>query len=62
VGWSRVQLNPGQTTTVRIPIEAKRLSIFDEQTNRWKLVPGRYILRAGGSSRDLPLSAAMDLP
>ena len=48
VGWSRVHLEPGQTSTVRISIKAKQLSVFDDRTNRWKLVPGRYVLHAGG--------------
>jgi beta-glucosidase len=62
VGWSRITLDPGQQATVQIAIDAKELSIFDEQANRWKLVPGRYVLLTGGSSRELPLSAEIQLP
>ena len=57
VGWSKVQLNPGESKEVTIAIPAKYLSIYDEATSRWKLVPGSYTFMAGGSSKDLPLKA-----
>jgi beta-glucosidase len=31
------------------------LSIYDEASHGWKLVPGSYTFMAGGSSSDLPL-------
>ncbi len=55
VGWTKVELGPGQSKQVEIPVLRDRLSVFDEASDSWKLVPGQYILRVGGSSRDLPL-------
>lgn len=61
VGWSKVPLNPGETKEVTVSIPQKYLSIFDEASNSWKLVPGAYTFKVGGSSQSLPLSANVDL-
>ena len=55
VGWSKVQLEPGESREVAVAIEPKYLSIFDESSNGWKLLPGAYEFMVGGSSKDLPL-------
>jgi beta-glucosidase len=46
---------------LRLHVDPKYLSIFDEATNAWKLVPGSYTFMVGGSSQELPLSAKADL-
>jgi beta-glucosidase len=56
VGWSRVRLNPGESKQVTVTVPAKYLSIYDEGSSNWKLVPGGYSFMVGGSSRDLPLT------
>ena len=61
VGWSRVALQPGESKAVAVTIDPKYLSIFDEATNGWKLIPGSYTFRVGASSRDLPLMANVAL-
>ena len=61
VGWSKVQLNPGESKEISVSVPAKYLSIFDEASDSWKLVPGAYTFRVGGSSQSLPLSANIDL-
>ncbi|MDP9338891.1 MAG: glycoside hydrolase family 3 C-terminal domain-containing protein [Acidobacteriota bacterium] len=55
VGFSRVQLNAGESKEVSVSIDPMYLSIFDEASESWKLVPGGYSFMAGGSSQDLPL-------
>ncbi len=55
VGWSKVQLNPGQSKQVTITVPELYLSIYDEAANSWKLLPGSYGFMAGGSSQQLPL-------
>jgi beta-glucosidase len=55
VGWAKVELAPGASKLVTIPIGRDRLSIFDEVSDAWKLLPGSYVLRVGASSRNLPL-------
>ena len=61
VGWSKVQLNPGESKHVQLAIDPKYLSVFDETANAWKLVPGTYSFMVGGSSQNLPLSQKTDL-
>lgn len=61
VGWSKVQLNPGESKNVEVKIDPKYLSIFDENSNNWKQVPGSYSIMVGGSSQSLPLTQKIDL-
>jgi beta-glucosidase len=61
VGFSKVSLKPGESKNVTVNIQPKYLSIFDESKDAWYLVPGRYTIMVGGSSRDLPLSQTIDV-
>jgi beta-glucosidase len=59
VGWTRVELMPGESKELSIPVSRDRLAIYDESSDSWKLVPGNYALRVGSSSQDLPLQQAI---
>jgi beta-glucosidase len=59
VGWDKIALAPGESKTVTVKIEPKLLSIFNEQTNDWELLPGEYTFFVGGSSRSTPLTATV---
>jgi beta-glucosidase len=61
VGWSKVQLNPGESKEVSIEVDPKYLSIFDVKQNRWQLIPGEYSFMVGGSSQSLPLKTSVNL-
>ena len=61
VGWSKVQLNPGEDKEVNVTVDPKYLSIYDENAKGWKLVPGSYSFMVGGSSQNLPLVEKIDL-
>ncbi|HZD33231.1 MAG TPA: fibronectin type III-like domain-contianing protein, partial [Candidatus Angelobacter sp.] len=61
VGWSKVHLNPGESKEVTVTVPAMYLSIYDEASSGWKLVPGSYSIMAGGSSKDLPLTEKVNL-
>jgi len=61
VGWSKASLQPGESRDVSITIDPRYLSIYDEQGDAWKLLPGEYMLSVGGSSRDLPLQEKIRL-
>lgn len=61
VGWSKVQLNAGESKQVSITIPQLYLSIYSEQQSGWKLVPGSYSFMVGGSSADLPLVKQVNL-
>ena len=62
IGWARVELAAGESKEVSIPVTRDRLTIFDEASDDWKLVPGNYTVMAGGSSQDLPLHQPVTLP
>ena len=60
-GWAKVQLNPGESKEVTVSIKPLYLSIYDEPSDSWKLLPGTYTFMVGGSSQNLPLSQKVDL-
>jgi len=55
IGWARVELGPGESKQVSVSVNRDRLTVYDEGSDSWKLVPGKYVIRVGGSSQDLPL-------
>jgi beta-glucosidase len=55
VGWSKVKLQAGESKEVTLDIDGAYLSIFDEASDSWRMVPGTYLFMVGGSSQDLPL-------
>jgi beta-glucosidase len=61
IGWSRVELGPGESRQVSIAVSKDRMSVYDEGSDSWKLVPGSYTVMAGGSSQDLPLHKEISL-
>lgn len=61
VGWSKVQLKPGESKEVTVDVNGKYLSIFDVKQHGWQLVPGEYNFMVGGSSQNLPLKGSVTL-
>ena len=61
VGWSRVELKPGESKQVTLTIPKEYLSVFDENSNSWKSFPGDYSFHVGASSRNLPLRVKLAL-
>jgi beta-glucosidase len=61
VGWSRVELKPGESKRASVVIPREYLSVFDETTNAWKFLPGEYVFHLGSSSRDLPVHVKLTL-
>jgi beta-glucosidase len=61
VGFSKVKLEPGESKEVTVNVGGSYLSIFDEGSESWKLVPGTYSFMVGGSSQDLPLTEKITL-
>jgi beta-glucosidase len=62
IGWARVELAAGESKLVTLPVPDDRLTVYDEASDSWKLVPGGYAVLAGGSSQDLPLRQQVTLP
>ena len=56
VAWERMQLAPGESKTVTLPLTPLYLSIFNEAKNDWQLLPGNYKIFVGPSSSEAPLT------
>ncbi len=61
LGWRKVELNPGESRTIDIPVDGLYLSIWDEALNKFVRPSGSYVMMGGGSSVDLPLKAKVTL-
>ena len=61
VGWSKVALGPGERKSVTVEVEPLFLSVFSVVRGAWEIVAGDYKVWVGPSSRELPLSAALQL-
>jgi beta-glucosidase len=56
-GYSKVTLQPGQTTHVSLPVTSRAVSYWDVSAHAWKTEPGCHPLLVGSSSRDIQLEA-----
>ena len=61
IGWARVALAAGEEKSVTLTLDHDRITVFDEKSDAWKLVPGSYTIMAGGSSQSLELKQAIEL-
>jgi len=59
VGWQRIELAPGESKTVTVAADPRVMSIFDEQSNAWSLLPGAYKISVGASSGGTLLKATL---
>jgi len=62
VAWQRLDLQPGESQTISLPLNSLYLSIYDDQKNDWQLLPGDYKILAGSSSQQTPLKATLHIP
>ncbi len=60
-GFSRVELKPGETRRVTVPLDLRSLAWYDVAGKQWRADAGTFTVRVGGSSADLPLSAPLRL-
>jgi len=61
-GFERVSLAPGETKTVGLDIAVADLAYWDSSSGAFVVEPIAYLVSAGGSSRDLPVSATFSVP
>jgi beta-glucosidase len=62
VGYEKLILAPGEGREVTIDVDPLFLTIYDEQENHMRVLPGRYSFAVGGSSQSLSLKQEVDLP
>ena len=61
VGWSRVNLNPGESKDVTVEVDPLYLSVFNPANHSWSRPAGNYSILAGGASDSLPLQTNVSL-
>lgn len=54
-GFAKVQLQPGQTDVVTVPVAQRAFAWWDTARHAWTVSPGCYDVWVGGSSGTLPL-------
>jgi beta-glucosidase len=59
-GFDRIYLNPGQTGTITVKLDAQSFSYWSTTDHSWKVQPGQYRVMVGDSSTHLPLSEIID--
>ena len=60
-GFAKVQLQPGESKTVTIPLDDKAFRYWNTKTDSWEVEGGSYELRVGASSADIRLTAAVEV-
>ena len=61
-GFTKVQLEAGESKTVTIPLDDKAFRYWNVATDRWEVEGGSYQLLVGASSADIRLTADLALP
>lgn len=56
VNFRKVNLKPGQSETVSFTITDEDKRYWDESGSTWKILPGKYSVSLGNSSRNLPVN------
>ena len=55
--FAKLKLAAGESRTVSLSLDARSFAFYDVAGKRWVVEPGSFMLRAGFSSADLPLTA-----
>lgn len=58
-GFCRVELEPGESKTVEIPLDDKAFRYFDVNTNSWQIEGNVYQLMVGSNVEDIRLSGEL---
>jgi beta-glucosidase len=59
--FERVELQPGETKTVTLPLERSAFEYWSPVTKQWVLDPGTFEVQIGASSRDIRLRAPVQV-
>ncbi len=62
IGFSKVDLKPGETKTVALTGEPRSLAHFDTTGNVWRIAAGSYAVSVRTSATDIVASADVDMP
>jgi len=53
IGWSKVDLTPGETKHVTLSADPRLLAMFDSDGNVWHVAEGDYTVKLGGSFAEI---------
>ncbi len=59
IGWSKLDLKPGQTRRVTLTADPRLLATFDSSDNLWHVAEGNYAVTLGSSSAEVSASATV---
>ncbi len=60
-GFDRVELAPGETKHVSVPLDARSFAWYDEGAKKWTIEPGRFTVHVGDSVAATPLEGTVEL-
>ena len=60
-GFVKVQLKPGESKRVSIPLTKDAFAYWNPDTKAWTVAPGSYRIQIGASSRDVRLTKDLNL-
>jgi beta-glucosidase len=60
-GFAKIDLEPGGSARVRLPVSADSLREWDDRLRRWRHLTGPVEIRVGSSSRDIRQRALVEL-
>jgi len=59
--FGKVHLQPGEAETASMPLGRRAFAVWDTASASWAVEAGRFEIRVGTSSRDLPLATEVDI-
>ncbi len=61
VGWSKVDLQPGESKTVEISVDPRLLANWNSKLRRWEVSKGKYELFAGCNAVEAAMTLRMNI-
>ena len=60
-GFDKVNLQPGETKHVSIPLDARSFAYYDTQAKKWHIAPGKFGILVGDSSDSLGMKTFLEV-
>ncbi len=60
-GFERVELGPGETRRVTVPLDARAFAYYSVAAKKWAIEPGKFTVEVGDSVDSLPLKETVNI-
>jgi len=60
-GFERVELMPGETKHMSVPLDARAFAYWDTAAKKWTVDPGKFTVHVGDSVKATPLTGSVEL-